>query len=572
VRRYIAWLKGDIEPNTAVSHYTTLSMLHRFRPLLSGGGLRVEPLRGKSARRTAKLPRAGTVSTPAVPPEVWFPLIRAAWTYVHDFAPDILRGLDRYAALRENAADTSAGVDDRFDAWLADPANRIPVHPTPQGDTGSPRVNYSLFTLLLGIDPRHDNAVFGTGSQRAGALRRRERVDRAVASGYPTVTGIVDDLVQVTRADGSTGPWHPGLDPHAVQRERSRLRDACYTLVVGLSMMRDSEIHEITKGSVVEHYGTPAVASTKQKHDPNLPIKHWWIIEPVAEAIAVAEHLSAHPERVFAPLRRQEDSQTVVSEKMLRAFIRHVNASRDQTGLKAVPDGKASPHMFRKTMAMLTDQFAGSEIALGIQLKHVATRALANRSTGGYAAPDMSWAKHLDTAIEAARFRRLEDLYATHKSGQPIGYGPAADRIATVFDTIARNTQANGGDAAVERALLRKSRISLRFGVLNHCAFDESNPAGAVCLEKAVIPAGHKGPLQDRCRPDRCANSVVGPEHVPIWATERHTLLTLITTPGLAPFRRQTLERELAGVEAVLNKAGAATDTAPDFATDKELS
>lgn len=35
-------------------------------------------------------------------------------------------------------------------------------------------------------------------------------------------------------------------------------------------------------------------------------------------------------------------------------------------------------------MAMLTDHFPGSEIALGIQLKHVARRALANRSTLGY--------------------------------------------------------------------------------------------------------------------------------------------------------------------------------------------
>jgi hypothetical protein len=38
----------------------------------------------------------------------------------------------------------------------------------------------------------------------------------------------------------------------------------------------------------------------------------------------------------------------------------------------------------RRTMAMLTDQFPGSEIALGIQLKHIASRALANRSTQGY--------------------------------------------------------------------------------------------------------------------------------------------------------------------------------------------
>jgi hypothetical protein len=85
----------------------------------------------------------------------------------------------------------------------------------------------------------------------------------------------------------------------------------------------------------------------------------------------------------------------------------------------------------------------------------------------------------------------------------------------------------------------------------------DTSPAGAVCLENAVVPEGHKGPLHDRCRPDRCANSVIGPEHVPIWASERRTLLTLIDAPGLSTCRRETLQRELSAVDAVLDK----TDT-----------
>ncbi len=49
--------------------------------------------------------------------------------------------------------------------------------------------------------------------------------------------------------------------------------------------------------------------------------------------------------------------------------------------------------------------------------------------------------------------------------------------------------------------MLRKTRISLRLGKLNHCTFDESNLAGAACLEAAIPPPGHAGPLIDRCRP-----------------------------------------------------------------------
>ena len=331
------------------------------------------------------------------------------------------------------------------------------------------------------------------------------------------------------------------------------LRNACYLVVIGLSLMRDSEVHEITRGSIVEHYGTPAIKSTKGKHDPNLPTKHWWITTPVAEAIAVAEQLSENHERLFPPLLRKT-ADIARSHQMLDAFIDHVNTTRDRTGLQPIPAGKTRPHMFRRTMAMLTDQFPGSEIALGIQLKHIASRALANRSTQGYANTDDSWAAHLESAIDAARFRRIEDLYHAHKTGAPIGYGPGADRITQTFNSIQHTVQARGGDTTVERAMLRNARLSIRFGVLNHCAMDENNPAGAACLENAVIPQGHKGPLQDRCRPDRCANSIIAAEHIPIWTTERHTLLTLIATPGLSTCRKAVLERELADVDTVLNR------------------
>jgi hypothetical protein len=146
-------------------------------------------------------------------------------------------------------------------------------------------------------------------------------------------------------------------------------------------------VHEIAPGSIVDHNGTPAIKSTKGKHDPNLPIKHWWITEPVAEAVAVAEQLSEHHDRLFPPLLRKS-ADVSRSHQMLDAFINHINPTTAQTGLEPIPPG-------------------------------------------------------------------------------------------------------------------------------------------AACLDNAIIPEGHKGPRQDRCRPDRCVNSVIGPEHLPIWATERQTLLTL---------------------------------------------
>ncbi|MEE6262612.1 hypothetical protein [Plantactinospora sonchi] len=67
-----------------------------------------------------------------------------------------------------------------------------------------------------------------------------------------------------------------------------------------LSMMRESELRMITKDAVVGYYGSPAVRSVRQKLDPDLPVKHWWITEPVAHAIALAGKLSRHDEPTFA--------------------------------------------------------------------------------------------------------------------------------------------------------------------------------------------------------------------------------------------------------------------------------
>lgn len=210
-------------------------------------------------------------------------------------------------------------------------------------------------------------------------------------------------------------------------------------------------------------------------------------------------------------------------------------------------------------MSMLVGTEPGAEIALGLQLKHAATRALANRSTQGYAATDSSWAGLLDTAIEDARFMRLRDLYDQHHAGETIGYGPGAEKLADTFDTVKKaateaTRTAKTGDKRIEYDLLHKTRVTLRFGKLNHCTFDQNNPDGAKCIEKAIIPAGHTGPLIDRCQPGRCHNSVITPGHLKIWRSEETSLLTLLETPKIARCRRDQLHQQLDDVRAVIRK------------------
>ncbi|MFZ3492336.1 hypothetical protein ACODT5_03685 [Streptomyces sp. 5.8] len=559
IRAFIAKVAGERSKSTVRNYICVVRLLHELGLVLTGGGLKADPWPGRTARQAADNPPNEVLSTQNIAPALWFALVKAAWTYIDIFAPDILRARDTYRRLQSEARGNRDGFSTSLELWLAEPAMSIPLHHDTSHVQGP---NWDLLTLKLGyqvhLSPFSTLLIGGDGL--------RARVLAAVAEGRGSPASLIDDITEVTRADGSRGPWRQGLDATTLRKECLALRAACYVFLAAMSMMRDSEIREITRGSVVEHYGAPAVVSRKRKLDPGRPLEHWWIIEPAARAIVTAEELSQHPELVFADpgiggssdLKSHEFS---VSRDWIRRFIRHVNENCEHTGLVAIPAGKATPHMFRKTMAMLVGTEPGAEIALGIQLKHAATRALANRTTQSYAGTDIAWAEHLDTAVDEARFRRLSDLYDRHHNGQTIGYGPGAERLTTAFDAVKKaaaehcTRTAVGGDKRTEYTFLRKTRISLRFGKLNHCTFDENNPAGARCLEQAAAPPGHRGPLIDRCQPGRCHNSVITPDHMQIWRSEEHSLLKLLDTPKLPPCRREQLNQQLDDVRSVIRKA-----------------
>jgi hypothetical protein len=554
-RAFIDHRRGETSAASVRNDVGLIRLLHQFGPLLTGGGLAADPWPGKTSRQVAKVKRKA-VSTANIQPELWFALVKAAWTYVHDLAPDILTAQRRYQELLDASVRDGRDLDERLDAYLADPANKIPVHTAAAGLSRAGQVNWNLLSVLVGAHPD-----YGFHSNRSSQRVQRLRA-RVLAEASRTVAGgLLARHRNVVRRDGTTGPWHPGLCPRTLPLECIALRGAAYILVAATSMMRDSEIREITRGSVVEYYGAPAVVSVKRKHDPDRPREHWWITEPVAEAIAVAEALSTHPDLVFVADRGRY-GEGFTSSVIVRSFITHVNKGTDHHGLH-IPPGRATPQMFRKTMAMLTGIEPGAEIALGIQLKHAVTRVLANRVTQGYAASDTNWAKLLDTALDEARFAKLSEFYDDHHAGKTIGFGPGADRLTATFDAIKQSAHdlvdrgaARQGDARVEYDLLRKARISIRFGQLNHCTLDKNNPAGAKCMEgDVIIPGGHRGPLIDRCQPDRCANSIIGPAHLPIWKAEKTSLLKLLSATKLPPARRALLERQHQDVQAVIDRA-----------------
>ncbi len=556
IHRYMDELADRLKTNSLRPPMTLIRSLFIYGPALTGGGLPEDPWGGRPINALLELPGRQDLTTEPIPPEAWFPLIRAAWAYIDVFGPDILRALTRWRHLKASVRTIDqASAQEMLKAWLADHDNVVPIkHP---GDPDS--VNWAMLSTLLGIDGRN-RTLFG--ERTANGRRARALVLEASRRGRHHAS-LLADLREVERLNGTCGPWHEALSPTEVWYEATTLRNACYIFVAALSMMRDSEIREIAKDSVVEYYGSPAVRSLKRKKDPDVPTAHWWIIEPVAQAISTALQLTQHDDLAFSAVRTYDREALFDSRAVITAFIDRVNKTGAAKGLEPIPDAeRVNPHMFRRTMAMLTREFPAAEIAVGMQLKHATTRALANRSTPGYYSADSRWDKHFDDALTSTRMQHLTDLYATHREGGVIGYGPGADKLRTMFEAVAHaaetlraNGQARNGDVRVEYDLLRKTRFSIRFGKLNHCTMDDANPAGAKCIEEAIVPEGHRGPLIDRCQPGRCANSIIAPEHIPIWASERDSLIKLQHAPKLPACRREALQLQLDQVEHVLRKA-----------------
>ncbi|MCK8642364.1 hypothetical protein [Mycobacterium colombiense] len=214
LRRLIRVLRDQL--SGSVRHYiVTFKMLHYYGPALTCRGLRSDPWSGTSARTVAAASAAAVVFTPVIPPEQWFPLIRAAWTYVHTFAPDILRAHQRYQHLLTQATAMTPDRDTRLDRWLADPANPIPLHADPHVHA---EVNWNLLTLMLGWKTTSAATLFGRN--RTSNLQRIACVEHALDHGHRTTTGVIDDLTRNEHRDGAYAAWHLGRPPGIRDRRR----------------------------------------------------------------------------------------------------------------------------------------------------------------------------------------------------------------------------------------------------------------------------------------------------------------------------------------------------------------
>lgn len=602
------------EPASVRKVVSSVRHLITFSPVLTGVPTLEDPWPGKSSAQVAESVWTDELSTPAIPPEVWWPLLRAAWAYIDRFAPDILAERDRRQSEPASGPPPQTDNDRELEQWLADPRTSIPLNARNRGRARRGEVNWRRASKLatdgrtivlfaaenpLGVKRRQRvlEWLADTGRSHTGPVREpsftppgEERLthrDRALLEWLDNPDNLIPvhpvhdqvawagepnwtELARLVYGDQPTSVFATSSKAKAEQRrqwvrEATRdpnrtiatdhglnlrmLRAACYVFIAALTAMRDSEIHEIERGALTQYYGAPALTSRKVKGDDSRPRGYWWIIEPVARAIAVAEQLTWHDTRVFTAVTAglaQGGDGGFDAARDIDGFIATVNANREHTGLEEIPEALVRPHMFRHTMSIIAAQEPDGEIALGLQLKHAARRALANRITLAYGKPDARWAKEFDNQLQVAAAKKLVSLLQARRAGQSIAVGPGAARFHAGLDKVndvieqSATLRAQLADERLEITLLRDEFASLHLGTVNHCLW---NAPTAECQNQLPPDQRGQAPLLGACQPARCRNSVLTLAHEPIWRMEETDLVELLKKKLSKPLREQALAR-----------------------------
>ena len=424
-------------------------------------------------------------------------------------------------------------IDAAIRDWLEDPSHLVPVRLPKDPAAGPAEPAWSSLARAI-FGPDAVVSVFNGGTRPCD--QRRAWARQAVAAGR------------------FQEEQHGQL-----LRELRMVRAACYIFTAALTMMRDSEIQEIERGALTQHYGSPAVTSRKIKQNPSQSEVRWWIIDPVAKAIAIAERLSWHDTHVFASISSNDNRSGpgIDAARDIDFFIENVNQRRHLTGLEEIPTQVVRPHMFRRTMSIIASQQPDGEIALGIQLKHAARRALANRTTAGYGAIDATWVKEFDNQLELAAAKQLVEALRARRRGEQVAIGPAAPRFHAELDKVIKDIdtsprfQGQIADERLQVSLLRDTFADLHLGTINHCLWKAST---AECQNQLPPEQRGQAPLIGACQPAKCRNSVLTRKHAPYWIAEEDDLMETLKREKLSPPRRELIRARLTEVQTVTNR------------------
>lgn len=459
------------------------------------------------------------------------------------------------------------GADEMLDAWIDAASNRVAVTSTElcssPGKIAEDDINWALMERIVF---RSEGVTGLLGKGWATSVRRRRKLLKLARSGRVFasasgvgVMGVPRDCTGFTLvgAPGRQIPWRESMSDYEARCELRALRASCYVFIAAITMMRYSEIQDMKRGCIRTDYGVASVKSHLYKGRSGKTVAHWWIIDEVATAIRVLERLSCHPEYLFA---RFVDGELENPEPGIRSgleiafLLDHLAATGARSGIAPVPEGPViSARALRRTTASISRELGGNELAVSHQLKHAINYGYSN-VTSAYMAPDPAWADLLNTNRSEDNLEHMVTVVQQSARTSASLAGRGGERLTQQIAQAVEQSAGPGYPGSVlsdeELAiLLRKIAPQIRFGPANACLYDEEN---ALCRRDATTEI--QGPLLGLCQPSRCANSVIGTEHMPVWVTELQTLQKTIASPRVSPPRRQALSERITDVQHVLSQ------------------
>jgi len=576
--------------------------LYYYRDHLVGGGLAFEPWAGQAPARVAGYRHVRENRTPRFPEDVIVALLAWSLRYVTVFADDILaarRELDRLEARRDRLVAADAGFPDpdrrqrRRTRLLAYFGRRrregrgAPIWGTahngklrvdPNTGAVTPPINAHLLHLHAGIDVQAEPGahLLLTGGEA--------RLIDAVAAELGVEVGGMDTPISIDPDSGR--PWRARFDAKSLALEERMLQAAAYIVCAYLTGMRDCEVQAMRRGclsiarsedGVLERH---CIRSTIYKRRAAMgEAANWVTIKPVADAIAVIEHLSAGPARasgsdtLWPVLRASTVTKTHLSSEVVRqlnAFRDHLNTafgSPEEPVVPTGPDGKPwriTTRQFRRTIAWHIANRPFGTIAGMIQYKHASVAAFE-----GYAGTSASgFRAEVEAQRRLGQIDDLLDYFDRRQGGASLG-GPAGSRIARTLDDAADRQgplPAMIADRARLRVLLASVARTFHVGPLADCFFD---PATALCLKRVTKPDPQQ-PLAALCEPTRCPNACITARHRPGWERGAGEARTLLREKRLSGLQRIALEQDLRRIEAVLARITPDRALPPQSAAEEE--
>jgi hypothetical protein len=380
----------------------------------------------------------------------------------------------------------------------------------------------------------------------------RPEIEAALAAAG-TISPFGHDARTVPSAGGELMPWTVPLQRDEASGLIGVIRTAAIIVILAVSGMRSSEVMELQAGArQPPQEPSPGlaryrIASNIIKGQPLGGTRdEWVVIEPVYQAVGLAEQLHDNPADGKLLFGR------FAFDIRYQWFRDWVNGPAGQRlGLAPIPDGPVTPRMLRRRLAIELAYRPGGLLAARLHMRHISVA-----TTEGYASrPGGAQAELLAEVNKHEADRNLELVLAEFRNYQQgiMPAGPGARDLTEFFASIDGEPAAGDpGAPKVQRSdreiltLLSRRAGILHLGTANWCWF--ADPARALCLKLAGTPTADK-PLAGMCDSARCPQATHHPCHRPVWAGQAEQARTFLGSLG------PTRKAEKARLQADLDRA-----------------